>query len=207
MGICYIVGAGEFGSGGLNPSEKDFVIACDGGYAHCQVRGIKADMVVGDFDSLGKVPEHPNVVRLCPEKDETDTGWAIEEGRKRGYREFVVYGGTGGRISHTIANIQLMADLARKGCTGLLVGKDSWYRVIYNGEIRFGEEEKGFLSVFCLGDRAEGVYEEGLKYGLDGAILTKEFPVGVSNEFIGRKSRVAVRDGVLLLICEKGEDR
>ena len=79
-------------------------------------------------------------------------------------------------------------------------------RVIHNEEIRFKEEERGYLSVFCLGDRAEGVYEEGLKYGLEDALLTKGNPLGVSNEFLGLDSRVSVREGSLLLVWEKKED-
>ncbi len=140
MGICYIVGAGEFGDGTFCPLKADMVIACDGGFKSCTEKSIRVDMVVGDFDSLAYVPAHPNVIKLSPEKDETDTGWAIQEAWKRGYREFVIYGGTGGRISHTIANIQLLADLAKRGGHGILIGKDSWYRVIHNEEICFGPE-------------------------------------------------------------------
>lgn len=206
MGICYIVGAGKFGSGTFCPSKADLVIACDGGYEYCLKMGIRMDIVVGDFDSLSYVPEHPNVVRLMPQKDDTDTGWAVREGLRQGYRDFVIYGGTGGRISHTIANIQLLTDLAVRGAHGVLIGKDSWYRVICNEEICFGPEEKGFISAFCLGDKAEGVYEEGLKYGLQDAVLKKEYPIGVSNEFMGKESRIAVRDGALLLIWEAEEN-
>lgn len=207
MGICYIIGAGEFGDGILCPSEEDLVIACDGGYDSCRKKGIRMDLVVGDFDSLPYVPKHPQVVRLMPQKDDTDTGWAVSEGLRQGYREFVIYGGTGGRISHTIANIQLLTDLVGKGAHGVLRGKDSWYRVICNEEICFGAEERGFISVFCLGEKAEGVFEEGLKYGLHDAVLKKEYPVGVSNEFVGKESRIAVRNGVLLLIWEAKEKR
>ncbi|MBD5548216.1 MAG: thiamine diphosphokinase [Lachnospiraceae bacterium] len=205
MRICYIIGAGEFGDGIFYPSEEDLVIACDGGYDSCRERGIRTDLVVGDFDSLSYVPDHPRVVRLKPQKDDTDTGWAVSEGLRQGYREFVIYGGTGGRISHTIANIQILTDLALKGAHGILIGKDSWYRVICNEEICFKAEEKGFISVFCIGEQAEGVFEDGLKYGLHDAVLKKEYPVGVSNEFIGKESRIAVKNGVLLLIWEAGE--
>lgn len=203
MGICYIVGAGEFGDGTFRPAEEDLVIACDGGYEHCVKRGLRVDLVAGDFDSLGYVPVHPQVVRLKPEKDDTDTGWAVKEGLKRGYQEFVIYGGSGGRLSHTIANIALLADLAAKGCSGLMIGQKTWHRVIRNSGISFDSSQRGYLSVFCLGDEAKGVFEEGLKYGLCDALLTKEYPVGVSNEFIGKESRVSVREGTLLLIGEE----
>ena len=86
MGICYIVGAGAFGAGMFYPTEEDLVIACDGGYDACVKRGLRMDLVVGDFDSLAYVPEHPGVVRLTPEKDDTDAGWALREGLKLGYR-------------------------------------------------------------------------------------------------------------------------
>lgn len=203
MKTCYIVGAGEIEALSFCPGEDDLVIACDGGYEHCRKWKIRMDLVVGDFDSLRFIPDHPHVVALKPEKDDTDTGCAAMIGLERGYREFVIYGGTGGRISHTIANIQLLSDLARKGCHGTLMGKDAWYRVIRNEEIRFGKECAGYLSVFCLGDKAFGVYESGLKYRLEDATLTKEYPVGVSNEFVGTESRVSVREGMLLLIGER----
>lgn len=205
MGICYVVGAGEFGGELFQKTENDLVIACDGGYLHCRDNGIEVDLVIGDFDSLSYVPEHPRVIQLRPEKDETDTEWAVAEGLRQGYREFVIYGGIGGRISHTLANIQLLTDLAVKGCSGVLVGKDSWYRVIHNDELVFDEHERGYLSVFCLGDVVEGVYETGLKYELKDAVLKKECPIGVSNEFMGIKSRVSVRKGTLLLIKESKE--
>ena len=203
MGICYLVGAGDFGDGIFCPLKEDMVIACDGGFKYCLEKDIRVDMVVGDFDSLDRMPEHSNVAVLNQEKDETDTGWAITEAWKRGYREFIIYGGTGGRISHTIANIQLLTDIAEKGGHGRLIGKGAWYQVIHNEEICFVPEEEGFLSVFSLGDKAEGVFEEGLKYKLIDHTLRKEEPLGVSNEFIGRPARIAVRNGTLLLIREK----
>lgn len=201
-GKCYIIGAGEETKLSFTPGKEDFVIACDGGYDYCKRQGIQADLVVGDFDSLLEEPEHRNVIRLKPEKDDTDTGFAVKEGQKRGYQEFLIYGGTGGRSSHTIANIQLLSSLAQKGCRGTLVGPESFYQVIQDGEVCFPKEQTGYLSVFCLGDRAEGVCETGLKYSLSDAVLTKEFPIGVSNEFTGKESRISVRKGQLLLIGE-----
>ena len=66
MGICYIIGAGDFGSGTVAASEGDYIIAGDGGYRLCKERGIQPDLVVGDFDSLGYRPDHPNVRSFPP---------------------------------------------------------------------------------------------------------------------------------------------
>lgn len=202
MGICYIIGAGEFGDGPVEPGPEDLVIAGDGGYRHCQARGIRVDVAIGDFDSLGFRPEAPEVIALTPEKDNTDTMAAVEEGVRRGYRRFRLYGGTGGRLSHTIANLQLMTEMAARGLQAELVGFGARMWVIRNGEQRFPAGMEGYLSVFCLGDAAEGVTEEGLKYRLSDFRMTKENPLGVSNEFTGVPSRVAVREGALLLIWE-----
>lgn len=61
------------------------------------------------------------------------------------------------------------------------------------------EVEWGLLSVFCLGDRAEGVDETGVQYPLKNAVLTSGFPLGVSNHILAQKAKVAVRKGALLV--------
>ena len=65
-------------------------------------------------------------------------------------------------------------------------------------------KKSGILSVFCLGADAEGVTIQGAQYPLADAALTADFPLGVSNHFIGQAVRVAVRQGCLLIgICDK----
>lgn len=202
MGICYVIGAGDFSSGKIERREEDYVIAGDGGFRHCQQRGIYPDLVVGDFDSLGYRPQHPHVLAVKPEKDETDMRLAVREGIRRGFRSFRLYGGTGGRLSHTMANIQLLAELAGQRMEAVLVGDHCRIWVIKEGSLSFSGEESGFLSVFSLGDRAAGVTLTNLKYPLFGAVLTKDFALGVSNEFIGKPACVSVECGTLLVIAE-----
>lgn len=202
MSICYVIGAGDFGSGTIKRQEGDYIIAGDGGFRHCRERGIEPDLVVGDFDSLGYLPDHPNVLAAKPEKDDTDMHLAIREGIKLGFRQFRIYGGTGGRLSHTIANIQLLAELAGQGIQAELVGENSRIWVITNSSLAFSAEEQGFLSVFSLGEKAEGVTLTNLKYTLKDAVLTNQFALGVSNEFIGLPAEVFVQKGSLLLIQE-----
>ena len=201
-GICYIIGAGDFGDGEIKKKSGDYLIAGDGGFRYCLERGLKADLVVGDFDSLGYRPDHPNVISLKAEKDETDMAIAVEEGIRRGYKQFVLFGGTGGRISHTMANIQMMNELAGRGIRCVLMGTGCQFRVIRDGEFRFGSEAAGYVSVFSLSERSEGVCEEGLKYCLDHVILRSEVPLGVSNEFIGAAGKISVDKGSLLIITD-----
>ena len=75
--------------------------------------------------------------------------------------------------------------------------------MIHNSKISFEKEEEGYISVFSLSDRSEGVSLRGLKYLLEDAVLTNVFPLGASNEFLGEVSEIEVRDGTLLIITEK----
>ena len=202
MGICYIIGAGDFGSGEVSAGKEDYIIAGDGGYRLCKERGIQPDLVVGDFDSLGYRPDHPNIRSFRPEKDVTDMHIAVKEGLALDYRRFVIFGGTGGRLSHTIANIQLLSELAEKDFQAVLMGVNSRIFVIHNSRLSFEKEENGYVSVFSLSDRSAGVSLRGLKYSLEDAALTRVFPLGVSNEFQGQRSEIEVKDGTLLIITE-----
>ena len=202
--VCYIVGAGEFYGFDTIPQEEDFVIAADAGLRYLENEKIVANLVIGDFDTLGAAPKHHNVITLNCEKDDTDTLSAIKEGIKLGYETFFLYGCTGGRIEHTLANIQTLKYLSEQGGRGFLFSEDSIMTTLTNGRFDFLEHEDGYISVFSLTDQSLGVNLRGLKYELNNATLTSDFPIGVSNEFIGRKSRVEVASGTLLIVFSKG---
>lgn len=202
--VCYIVGAGEDYGLDFLPREGDLVIAADGGLDRVLAAGIRPDLVIGDFDSLGHIPNGDEVVVLPRVKDITDTWAAIELGKERGCRCFWLYGCTGGRFDHTLANIQTLAALAEAGMRGVLVDRDQVITALSCGTMAFGAEEQGFLSVFSHTDRCSGVTLKGLKYELEDAELTNRFPLGVSNEFVGKRSSVIVGEGTLILVLDKG---
>lgn len=201
--ICYIVGAGEDYGLDFVPQAGDLLIAADGGYARVKAAGLQPDLIIGDFDSLGRIPQEDHVITLPTVKDVTDTWAAIELGKERGYRRFWLYGCTGGRIDHTLANLQTLAALAEQGMTGVLVDQHQMITALRNGAMDFTPERTGFLSVFSHTDRCTGVCLKGLKYELEHAELTNRFPLGVSNEFVGTPSRVSVENGTLILVLDR----
>ena len=201
--MCFIVGAGSVSSDlSLSLQPDDLLIAADGGWLTVQSMGLSPHLVIGDFDSLGSRPDHPNTVVLPTEKDDTDMSAAIKLGLERGYRRFALYGGTGGRLAHTLANLQLLDGLSRQGCRGFLIGDGTVATAVTDGSLHFPASMRGYLSVFCSGAPAEGVTLSGLKYALSGAVLTPSFPLGVSNEFTGSPSCVQVRSGTLLTLWQ-----
>lgn len=200
-GICCIVGALPLEEALFpSPQPGDLLIAADGGYAALAERGVIPDLVVGDFDSLGAAPRHPQVLRLPSIKDETDMGCAIGQGLERGYTRFLLLGGLGGRLEHTVANLQLLSGLSRRGALGVLAGGGQAAAAVTGRSLAFPETMQGFCSVFCQGGTARGVTLEGLKYPLEGEELTGCFPLGVSNEFLDRPARIRAEEGTLLVI-------
>jgi len=206
---CFIVSAAPDGGNiYFQPRAGDLVIAADGGFAYLEKMNITPDAIVGDFDSLGYIPAHANVLPFPAEKDDTDTMLAIRYGLQKGYLSFDIYGGLGGRMDHTIANIQALTYLARNGARGKLIDRDTCATVICSGSIELDAAGWDILSVFALDGEVHGVTMCGFKYPLNDATLTNAFPIGVSNEFAGEKGIVSVCEGALLIILQKiGPDR
>lgn len=201
MEICYIVGAGSF-TNPFVPDGNDFVIAADGGYDHLIRHGIRCDLLIGDLDSISNVPHDVEILRHPVEKDETDMHLAYLEGVRRGYVEFRIYGGTGGREDHTFANLSLLLYMRNRGHQGSVYSDTGAYQVIKNEKITVFGETGCHLSAFAFGGEARGVTIQGLEYGCTDITLTPEFPLAVSNRFVGTRGEVSVRDGTLLVMTE-----
>lgn len=193
--------------------RESFCIAADGGLALLLELGIVPDLIIGDMDSLENdkiladfaLNKAVQIKRLPAEKDDTDMLAAIREGLKAGCDFFELYGALGGRIDHTLANIQCLQYLLNQGAYGVLYGKGQRIELVRNSRICFSKEmyqQNRRLSVFAFGRDACGVTEKGLKYALDNVIVRMDFPIGISNEFLDCESFVEVKDGTLLICVE-----
>ena len=201
MARCVIFGAAEFDSLLLPIEKDDLTIAADGGVVHCAQIGRTPDVILGDFDSLGYVPQGAQVFPV--EKDDTDVMLAIRHGLRAGYREFLIYGGMEGkRLDHTVANLQALAFLRAENARGYLIGRKLVATVIEKETVVFSADATGILSVFCLGKDASGVTIRGLQYDLENGALTADFPLGVSNHFAGTEAAITVENGKLLLMWD-----
>lgn len=203
--ICYIVAACKENSEKIyiSPKENDIVIAADGGYDILKEKGLAPDVILGDFDSIKADLSCENVIKHPVEKDDTDTFLACKLGFEKCYRNFVISGGVGGRIDHTIANIQALLWVAKRGGRAFLIGNDVVMTVIFNDKLSFSADFNGKISVFAQENTAEGVSIMGLKYNAEEITLNPEFPIGVSNEFIGERAEISVKNGALLVLWEE----
>ena len=212
MNRCIIITS--YQSGLLNESFEfkpdDYIICADGGYSHARKAGLAPHMVIGDFDSIDyeTIKEdlvrsgsaECRVLRVAAEKDDTDTLICLKHGMDQGFEEFFILGGLGGRLDHTIANLQTM-------CYAVEHRKAIWF---LDGKNRATLREPGSLTVearkdfkislFAFGESCEGVSISGVKYPLRNHLLRNNFPLGVSNEFLERNAEISHTSGKLLII-------
>lgn len=204
MGICHVMCAGDLTVSEINKEAEDLLIAADGGYDYCMLLGVTPDIIIGDFDSVSedglKEMEKitgAEIIRLPREKDDTDTLAALRVGLSKGFRKFNIYGATGGRLEHTIANMQCLLFLKEHEATGYLCDSTGLIFAIREESVSFRKEMSGFLSIFSAGEKAQGVTIEGMKYTMENGEITNTFPIGISNEFIGEQGSISVNKGAL----------
>ena len=183
---AYIFGAAPIGDISRLSPENGFIIAADGGLSATQSLGLTPHLVMGDFDSLGFVPEGNYSTERHPvEKDDTDMGLAVKKALSLGYRRLFLLGGLGGeRPDHTLANLQTLVYAAKNGAAAFLTDGSVCFTALSSGKkLCFPANYRGDVSVFSAEGVAEGVTIKGTKYTVENAALSGDFPLGVSNSF------------------------
>lgn len=184
------------------PQENDTVLCADGGYTHARAANITVDLVIGDCDSGANIPE--TLLRRSPvEKDDTDTMLCIRYAIESGHRNLLIIGGIGGRLDHTIANMQALAFAHKQGVYAELCDANERVFLLENGSCLLPREEGRALSLFSYSACCEGVCEQGVQYPLKDATLTHAFPLGVSNKILETEALISVRSGILLVIVSR----
>lgn len=201
MSKCIIFGALPVCELTLKIENGDLVIAADGGYETLKKLNIEPDVIIGDFDSLkSDLPQNGNIIKHPVKKNDTDTLLAIKYGLEKGYSDFIIYGCLGGRLDHTLANIQAASFTAENNANAVFVDQNTHLTVIKNSSISFSKENKGNISAFAVSGNANGVTINNLLYEVNNIELTPDFPLGISNEFIKKAANISVTDGKLCVI-------
>ena len=189
------------------------LIAADRGLEFFIKAGILPDTAVGDFDSLSQEGKdfleskknEMEIVRLKPEKDDSDTQSAMNLAIGRGAKDIAILGVTGRRVDHLIANFGLLILGQYEGAKISLIDQYNYVTLIPDGTVLKREEQFGrYVSFFSIGGDVDGLTLEGFKYPLRGYHLTAaDSGLTVSNEIREKQARVTYTSGQLMMIMSR----
>jgi len=188
--------------------DADRVVATDGALDRATQCHITADLLIGDLDSLID-PAHLEerfpaleIHRYPEDKDQTDLELAIDWALKQSPKSILVYGATGGRIDHTMANLALLEKGLHSGIPIQMVSSSESVRLI-QGSLELDDALIGDrisllpISLFCT------VSTRGLRYALESEKLFRGQGRGISNVVVDTPASVIVESGVLAVVHAK----
>ena len=223
---AYIFTGGEVNTKSVNisPDEGDLIIAADSGLNTANELGFAPQILIGDMDSLKRVPDGSfEIIQLPKEKDVTDTQAAVEIAIDREADGIYIIGGIGSRLDHTLSAIAILERIerlfsaplgkrrkffglnkqakAQRAVDAYITNGYNRVRFIRNNSIIIPRNSNfKYLSLVSVDEVAKGVSVEGCKYPLAGATLNRFEQYAVSNEILGNCAFVSVDRGALYII-------
>jgi thiamine pyrophosphokinase len=183
------------------PEEGDLVISADAGYRNATLMGVHTNIIIGDFDSLGHVPDDVDeVLQLPTEKDDTDTQIAVETAIERGADEIVIVGSTSGRLDHAMSTLAILEKYWDKRLSIYIVNGQNRVRFIKNSGFIIVRSQYKYFSLIAADEKVKGVSIEGAKYPLVNKTLFRNCQFAVSNEIVKNAALVSVKKGGIFII-------
>ena len=195
-----------------NKTEKVDLIAADRGVEFFKGTDWQPEVAVGDFDSLSAEGalylqglRETEIMRLKPEKDDSDTQSAVNQMIRKGAKDILILGATGTRLDHVLANLGLLSMGKEQGVRIAIADQWNYITLAESGTILHREEQFGkYVSFFTVGGDVTGLTLRGFKYPLNGYHLTVEDSgLTVSNEISEETAEILYESGQLLMIMSR----
>ena len=195
-----------------NKKENVCLIAADKGVEFFIKTDWVPDVAVGDFDSLSAAGEkyldslkETEIVRLKPEKDDSDTQSAVNFAIDRGAKNITIFGATGNRIDHLLANFGLLVLGRERDADITLIDQWNYMKLVESGTVLKKEEQFGkYVSFFSLEGDLTGLTLRGFKYPLNKYHLkVSDSGLTVSNEIVDEEACVEFDAGSLLMLMTR----
>ena len=180
------------------PKEEDLIIAADSGYHNAKKMGVTPQILLGDFDSLGKaekIPDDTEILQVPAEKDDTDTQLAVQVALEKGATELVIIGGLDGRLDHTLSNLAILENLYEKHIRAIFTNGQNRVRFIRDSGVILVRDGFRYFSVLAADPVIKGVSVDGCKYPLKKAKLLRTNQYAVSNEIVGNCALIEIKKG------------
>ena len=184
------------------------IIAANGGVRHLQEMGLTPDLIIGDLDSAdiklidSLVQGGARTIRHRADKDETDLELALLYAQQYFDEPILVFGATGGRIDHSLANLMLLAhpDLLNLNISYI----DLAYRIwIVHGFTSITGEPGDIISLIPVNGKAFVGTTSGLRWPLNNETLDFGLTRGVSNELTDQLAEIEIVSGIIICIHTK----
>ena len=179
--------------------DGSFVVCCDGAYNWAKEQKISIDLLVGDFDSLGYVPDDCKTIKYPVEKNETDGEIALKLLKDKGCGKVFVYGAFGKRTDHFLGNLALLGMGKDIGIDVVLMGDEEKISLGF-GYVKFVPQKKGTISLVPYGESAHIINSKGLEYPLDNLVLKRNDTRGISNLSFADEVEFFVEQGQVLIL-------
>ena len=195
-----------------NKDQKLQLVAADRGLDFFRETGLVPDLADGDFDSVSAEGKayldsltRTRIMKLQPEKDDTDTQSALNLVIDQGARSILILGATGGRLDHFLGNLGLLTLGKQKGVKVALADEQNYICLVESGTRLYKDRQFGkYVSFFTVGGDVSGLTLKGFKYPLDGYDLTvADSGLTVSNEIAAETAEVTYDRGSLLMIMSR----
>ncbi len=190
--------------------EQTLIIGCDGGTQHALNLGITPHVVLGDMDSISvalkKELEEKHVQFIsCPtKKDNTDAELAVLFAIKQGCKEIILTGILGTRIDHMLAVINMLANPKFKNINLRIIEGNQDMHIVRKHITLIGKKGD-IVSLIPINRNVFSITTQNLAYPLQDESLQNYGTRGVSNVMTKNTAEVSLKNGILLIIQQKGE--
>ncbi len=185
--------------------KSDLVIGVDWAAYWLIEQKIIPDLAIGDFDSTDGAEmtviknNCKNIKVFEAKKDFTDTELAVLETIKLKPKEIVIYGATGTRMDHTLANIFLLEKFWGKSIFASIKDINNEIYLVNDKLTLKAEKLFPFVSVLPVTDSVV-ISLKGFAYDIDHKTITRGEAIGVSNEIVGESGEVTVHQGKVVMV-------
>ncbi|MFM1650643.1 thiamine diphosphokinase [Brevibacillus sp. B_LB10_24] len=194
-----------------NAMPGDILIGVDAGALRLLEAGAVPTLAVGDFDTIGeaglsKLVRSGVEIRRFPErKDATDSDIGLQAALSFQPKEIFMYGALGGRMDHSLANVQLLWQAHQAGVWMQIESGDNRIALLSERfrRCRLTRDHYQYVSLLPLSPLVTGITLEGFAYPLHDARLELGSTLGVSNQLTGEAGRIQIESGALLVMSTR----
>ena len=200
---AFVFGAGEIYSADIEEKvqDGDLVVCADKGYHNAKAIGAHVNVLVGDFDSIDRIPDDVNeIVRVPAKKDLTDLQLAVKEAVDRGANDIIIMASTNGRLDHTLSLVCILEDLWDKKIPAHIVNGQNRIRFLRDSGVIIVRSAYKYFSVVALDKKVKGVTINGGEYPLIKKEINRAFQYAVSNEINKNCALIEIKRGSVLVI-------